>query len=105
MSTSAASPLTSGEAATADNDSSVTDDSWMNDPEEGGGGGGFAGGAGVSVLEGTGKVGGRSSWYRSQFKELENLGKGGFGTVVKVRGPRPITIQNGSEVASLRPIT
>lgn len=80
-----------GEAPAADDDSSATDDSWMNDPEDGGGGGGggggFAGGAGVSVLEGTGKVAGRSSWYRSQFKELENLGKGGFGTVVKVRDP------------------
>ncbi|CAB1109132.1 unnamed protein product [Ectocarpus sp. CCAP 1310/34] len=41
------------------------------------GGGGGEGGSGA-VKE-------RSSWYRSQFKELENLGKGGFGTVVKVR--------------------
>lgn len=78
----------SGEAPPADEDSSATDDSWMNDPEEeaqggfaagadpGGGGGGVGRTAGVGV---------RSSWYRSQFKELENLGKGGFGTVVKVR--------------------
>ncbi|CAM9988471.1 unnamed protein product, partial [Laminaria digitata] len=73
-----------GEAPAAEEDSSATDDSWMNDPPEEGGGG-FAGGAGVGGLERTGNVGGRSSWYRSQFKELENLGKGGFGTVVKVR--------------------
>lgn len=33
---------------------------------------------------GTGNEEARGSWYRSQFKELENLGKGGFGTVVKV---------------------
>lgn len=103
MSTSSLSLHTSGEAATADNDSSATDDSWMNDREEGGGG--LTGGEGVSVLEGTGKVGGRSSWYRSQFKELENLGKGGFGTVVKVRARRPIMVLNGSELASLRPVT
>lgn len=45
-------------------------------PTGGGGGGGGEGGSGA-VKE-------RSSWYRSQFKELENLGKGGFGTVVKV---------------------
>ena len=36
-------------------------------------------------VEGTGVVKERSSWYKSQFKELENLGKGGFGTVVKVQ--------------------
>lgn len=76
---------TSGEAPAAEEHSSATDDSWMNDPEEDGGG--FAGGAGVGGPEGTANVGGRSSWYRSQFKELENLGKGGFGTVVKVRAP------------------
>lgn len=74
-------------------DSTASDDSWMNDPEDYnnnnknntaaagespaiGGGGGVDGGSGT-VKE-------RSSWYRSQFKELENLGKGGFGTVVKV---------------------
>lgn len=42
------------------------------------------GASGVNGVEGTGVVKQRSSWYRSQFKELENLGKGGFGTVVKV---------------------
>ncbi|CAN0297750.1 unnamed protein product, partial [Ectocarpus sp. 12 AP-2014] len=69
-----------------DEDSNTSDDSWMNHPQDnhngtdrrfpadGGGGEG-----------GSGAVKERSSWYRSQFKELENLGKGGFGTVVKVR--------------------
>ena len=86
----------SGEAPPADEDSSATDDSWMNDPEEvadggfaagagGGGGSGSGGGGGGGGVERTAGVGVRSSWYRSQFKELENLGKGGFGTVVKVR--------------------
>ncbi|CBJ48836.1 eIF-2alpha kinase GCN2 similar to Eukaryotic translation initiation factor 2-alpha kinase 4 (GCN2-li [Ectocarpus siliculosus] len=69
-----------------DEDSNASDDSWMNHPQDNhngadrrfpAGGGGGEGGSGA-VKE-------RSSWYRSQFKELENLGKGGFGTVVKVR--------------------
>ena len=76
----------SGEAPPADEDSSATDDSWMNDPEEVADGGFAAGaGGGGGGVERTAGVGVRSSWYRSQFKELENLGKGGFGTVVKVR--------------------
>ncbi|CAM9387141.1 unnamed protein product, partial [Ectocarpus sp. 4 AP-2014] len=67
-------------------DSNASNDSWMNHPQDNhngadrrfpAGGGGGEGGSGA-VKE-------RSSWYRSQFKELENLGKGGFGTVVKVR--------------------
>lgn len=74
-----------GDGADDDEDSSESDDVWMNDPPERGGGGGFVGGgAGGVGVEGTGGVKERSSWYRSQFKELENLGKGGFGTVVKV---------------------
>ncbi|CAM9255688.1 unnamed protein product [Ascophyllum nodosum] len=71
---------------------SSDDDDWMNYPEDrdgDGDGGGAAGGAVSSSVgggvEGTGVVKERSSWYKSQFKELENLGKGGFGTVVKVR--------------------
>lgn len=44
----------------------------------------FAGNKGVF----SGGAGEPTSWYRSQFKELENLGKGGFGTVVKVCGVR-----------------
>lgn len=64
--------------------SSASDDGWLNDHVDGEGGG-FAGGTGVGGVEGTeGVVKERRSWYRSQFKELENLGKGGFGTVVKV---------------------
>ncbi|CAM9666815.1 unnamed protein product, partial [Sphacelaria rigidula] len=64
-------------------DSSESDDDvWMQQAgEREGVPPSFAGGTGVfsrGVREPT-------SWYRSQFKELENLGKGGFGTVVKVR--------------------
>lgn len=71
-----------GDAPQGEEDvSSASDDSWMNDP----GRGGFNYGAGVNGVDGDGGVKERSSWYRSQFKELENLGKGGFGTVVKVQ--------------------
>eukprot|EP00903_Cladosiphon_okamuranus_P014260 g13246.t1 len=76
-----------GRGAAGEEESSASDDSWMNDLDDNniagggeipGGGGGGVDGAGTALKE-------RSSWYRSQFKELENLGKGGFGTVVKVR--------------------
>lgn len=63
-----------------DDDSSESDDGWMKDGELARGGGH----PGVDGPSGDGTVAERRSWYRSQFKELENLGKGGFGTVVKV---------------------
>ncbi|CAM9232817.1 unnamed protein product, partial [Scytosiphon promiscuus] len=74
-------------------DSTASDDSWMNDPEDYNNNNnndnataiGESPAAMGGVEGGNGGVKERSSWYRSQFKELENLGKGGFGTVVKVR--------------------
>lgn len=59
-----------------------------NNAAAGGGAGVPGGGDGGGMEGGGGALKERSSWYRSQFKELENLGKGGFGTVVKVSWSR-----------------
>eukprot|EP00752_Nemacystus_decipiens_P009926 g8853.t3 len=76
-----------GEGAADEEESSASDDSWMNDLDDNNnpGAGGVPRGGGGGVQGEGGALKERTSWYRSQFKELENLGKGGFGTVVKVR--------------------